>query len=175
MRNSFSVLLAAALLAALTGAPTEAQQAATAPTFTRDVAPVLYKQCVSCHRPGEAAPMSLLTYEQARPYARAIANAVTNRTMPPWHAEAPVGTFHNERLLSEVERQTLAAWAAGGAPSGDPKDMPVAPVFVDEWTLGTPDVVLQMPEDYRIPAKGTVQYEWFYIPTNFTVSKWVKS
>src|SRR4029453_18821810 len=136
MRNSFSVLLAAALLAALTGAPTEAQQAATAPTFTRDVAPVLHKQWLSCHRPGEAAPMSLLTYEQARPYARAIANAVTNRTMPPWHADAPAGTFHNERLMSDAERQTLSAWSATGALQGDAKDLPPAPAFAEGWSLG---------------------------------------
>ena len=176
MRKSFSVLLAsAALLAALAGARTEAQQATTAPTFTRDVAPILYKNCVSCHRPGEAAPMSLLTYEQARPYARAIANAVTNRTMPPWHADAPAGTFHNERLLSDAERQLLNAWSTTGALQGDAKDLPPAPAFVEGWSLGTPDIVLEMAEEYRIPARGTIQYEWFYIPTNFTEPKWVKS
>ena len=176
MRNSFSVLLAAAaLLAALTGARTEAQQATTAPTFTRDVAPILYKQCVSCHRPGEAAPMSLLTYEQSRPYAKAIANAVTKRTMPPWHADAPAGTFHNERILSDAERQTLSSWAAAGALQGDAKDLPPAPTFAEGWALGKPDVVLEMQEDYSIPASGTVQYEYFYVPTGFTESKWVKS
>src|SRR5688572_12947885 len=178
MRDTIAVLVTSlTMLAAVAGGPVSAQQqpAATVPTFSTDVAPILYKHCVSCHRPGEIAPMSLLTYEQARPYARAIANAVTNRTMPPWHAEAPAGTFHNERLMSDLERQTLAAWAAGGAPNGDPKDMPVAPAFTDGWTLGPPDVVLEMLEEYRIPATGTVQYEWFYIPTNFTVAKWVKS
>ena len=102
--------------------------------------------------------MSLLTYEQARPYAKAIANAVTNRTMPPWHAEAPAGTFHNERSLSDLERDTLTAWAAGGAINGDPKDLPAQPVFSDGWSLGTPDVVLEMLEEYRVPAKGTIQY-----------------
>src|SRR5687767_2458989 len=150
MRDTIAALAASAtMLAAAAGGPASAQQqpAANVATFSTDVAPIVYKHCVSCHRPGEIAPMSLLTYEQARPYARAIANAVMNRTMPPWHAEAPAGTFHNERHLSDVERQTLAAWAAGGAPNGDPKDMPVAPVFVDGWTLGTPDVVLEMLED----------------------------
>ena len=177
MQNKLAVLLASApLLAALAWVPTEAQQpAANTPTFSKDVAPILYKHCVSCHRPGEAAPMSLITHEQARPYARAIANAVTNRTMPPWHADAPAGTFHNERILSDPERQTLTAWAAGGAVSGDPRDLPAPPTFSDGWALGTPDVVLEMQEDYRVPAKGTVQYEWLYIPTNFTEAKWVKS
>ncbi len=146
-----------------------------APTFSKDVAPILYKHCVSCHRPGEIGRMSLLTYEQARPYAKAIANAVTNRTMPPWHADAPAGTFHNERSLSDRERETLTAWAAGGAINGDPKDLPAQPTFSDGWSLGKPDVVLEMLEEYRVPAKGTIQYEWFYIPTNFTEPKWVKS
>ena len=113
--------------------------------------------------------------KQARPYAKAIANAVTNRTMPPWHAEAPAGTFHNERSLSDLERDTLTAWAAGGAINGDPKDLPAQPTVSDGWSLGKPDVVLDMLEDYPVAAKGTIQYEWFYIPTNFTEAKWVKS
>jgi hypothetical protein len=151
------------------------QPAAAQTTFTKDVAPILFKHCVSCHRPGEIGRMSLMTYEQARPYAKAMANAIANRTMPPWHAEAPAGTFHNERILSDAERQTLTAWAAGGAINGDPGDLPAQPTFHDGWALGKPDVVLEMQEDYRVPAKGTVQYEWLYIPTNFTESKWVKS
>ena len=177
MRTKFLVVLASSTLLALTASGrSQAQQPAEgAPTFSKDVAPILYKHCVTCHRPGEVAPMSLLTYEQARPYAKAIANAVTNRTMPPWHADAPAGTFHNERALSDHERTTLASWAAGGATNGDPKDLPAQPTFSEGWSLGKPDVVLEMLEDYRVPAKGTVEYEWFYIPTNFAEAKWVKS
>src|SRR5262245_45489812 len=113
MRNhAFLLSLLAIFVAADAGVPAGAQQpGASAPTFSKDVAPILYKNCVSCHRPGEIAPMSLLTYENARPYARAIANAVEKRTMPPWHADAPTGTFENERSLSDGERQTLTAWA----------------------------------------------------------------
>ncbi|RPI52757.1 MAG: cytochrome c, partial [Acidobacteria bacterium] len=109
MSKKLAFLSASAiLLATLAGVSTTAQQsAADAPTFTRDVAPILFKHCVGCHRPGEAAPMSLVTYESARPFARAIANAVDKRTMPPWHADAPAGTFHNERLLTDAERTTL--------------------------------------------------------------------
>ena len=177
MRTKLLVVLwSGAALALLVPGRLRAQQpAGSVPTFSKDVAPILYTHCTGCHRPGEAAPMSLLTYEQARPYARAIANAVTKRTMPPWHADAPAGTFHNERLLSDRERETLTAWSAGGAPNGDPKDLPMQPAAAEGWTLGKPDVVLEMLEDYRVPAKGTVQYEWFYIPTNFTEPKWVKS
>ena len=143
------------LLPALAGVRTEAQQpASAAPTFSKDVAPILYKNCVSCHRPGEIGRMPLLTYEQTRPYAKAIANAVTNRTMPPWHAEAPAGTFHNERILSDVERQTLTAWAAGEAMNGEPSDLPAQPTFSDGWALGKPDVVLEMQEDYQRSCEG---------------------
>jgi hypothetical protein len=176
MRTTVAALIASAiLLGSGPGIRAQAQQDAHAPTFSKDVAPVLYKHCVSCHRPGEIGKMPLLTYEQARPYARAIANAVTNRTMPPWHADAPAGTFHNERLLSDRERSVLTAWASGGAVRGDAKDLPAQPTFVEGWTLGTPDIVLEMLEDYALPANGTIQYEWFYIPTNFTEPKWVKS
>ncbi len=177
MRVTITAFVASAtLLAVVVGGPARAQQpAASAPTFSKDVAPILYKQCVECHRPGEAAPMSLLTYEQARPYARAIASAVANRTMPPWHADAPAGTFHNERVLSDAERQVVATWATGGALNGDPNDMPAPPTLVDGWVLGKPDVVLAMQEDYPIPARGTIQYEYLYVPTNFTEPKLVKS
>jgi hypothetical protein len=145
------------------------------PTFSKDVAPILFKNCAGCHRPGEIAPMSLLTYDEARPWARAIAKVVANRTMPPWHADAPPGTFHNERILSDADRRTLLAWADGGAPKGDPKDLPPAPSFHEGWSIGQPDVVLEMLEDFKIPSSGTVQYEHFYIPTNFAETKWVKA
>ena len=176
MKTKVALAIApAVLLAAFAGVRAHAQPGAAAPTFSKDVAPILYKNCVSCHRPGEAAPMSLLTYEQARPYAKAIANAVTNRTMPPWHADAPPDTFHNERSLSALERETVTAWTAGGALSGDPKDLPAAPAFSNGWSLGTPDLVLTMDEDFPIPANGAIEYEHFYIPTNFSDEKWVTS
>ncbi len=177
MRNRVIFLWTSAiLLAAYAGAPAVAQQpAASPPTYSKDVAPILYKHCVNCHRPGEIAPMSLLSYENARPYARAIANAIGNRTMPPWHADAPAGTFHNERILTDAERKTLVDWASEGAPKGEDKDLTAAPTFAEGWSLGTPDVVLEMQEDYPIPASGTVQYEYFYVPSNFTDTKWVKS
>jgi hypothetical protein len=143
------------------------------PTFNKDVAPIVFKNCAGCHRPGEIAPMSLLTYEDARPWAKAIRDEVSDRNMPPWHADAPRGTFHNERYLTDAERQTLVAWANGGAPRGDASDLPAAPVFVDGWAVGKPDVIFEMPEEYRLPADGTIAYEYFYMPTNFTEPRWV--
>jgi copper type II ascorbate-dependent monooxygenase-like protein len=151
------------------------ERAATVPTFARDVAPILFKNCTTCHRPGEIAPMSLLTYEDARPYAKAIRDEVGEGHMPPWHADAPAGTFENERRLTTDERQTLLDWVAGGAPKGDPKDLPPEPQYTEGWQVGKPDVVFEMSEDYRIPAEGTVAYEYFYIPTNFTEPKFVQS
>src|SRR6478672_12373568 len=138
------------------------------PTFARDVAPILYRNCTTCHRPGEIAPMSLLTYEDARPYAKAIRDEIGEGHMPPWHADAPAGTFENERRLSDEDKKTILSWNAGGAPRGNPKDQPPQPQYTDGWQIGKPDVVFEMQEDYKIPAKGTVEYEYFYIPTNFT-------
>ena len=146
-----------------------------APTFAKDVAPILYKNCVGCHRPGEIAPMSLLTYEDARPWAKSIRDEVSDGTMPPWHADAPHGSFLNERRLSEAEKDTVVKWANGGAPKGDDKDMPPLPPLADGWSLGKPDAVFEMEKPYELPADGTIQYEYFYIPTNFTEPKWVKS
>ncbi|HKE85915.1 MAG TPA: hypothetical protein VKB50_19280 [Vicinamibacterales bacterium] len=146
----------------------------TAPTFTRDVAPILYANCVTCHRPGEIAPMSLISYQEARPWARAISKQVHDGVMPPWHADAPTGTFSNERRLSAGEKDILERWAAAGAPEGDPKDLPARPAFAEGWRLGKPDVVFEMTEDYQVPARGTIQYEHFYIPTNFKEVKWLK-
>ena len=124
----------------------------SAPTFSKDVAPIIFKNCAGCHRPGEIAPMSLLTYEDARPWAKAIRDEVSERHMPPWHADAPAGSFHNERLITEAERATLIAWANGGAPKGDPALLPPAPTFPEGWSVGKPDVVLEMQEDYKLPA-----------------------
>jgi hypothetical protein len=146
-----------------------------APTFSKDVAPILFKNCVGCHRPGEIAPMSLLTYKDARPWAKAIRDEVSERNMPPWHADAPKGTFHNERGLSDEERDTIVRWVNGGAKPGHPKDMPPAPTFTDGWQIGKPDLVLEMPEEYSLPAEGTIQYEYFYLPTNFTEAKYVQA
>ena len=145
------------------------------PTFSKDVAPILYKNCVTCHRPGEMAPMSLMTYELARPYARSIRARIELGAMPPWHAEAPEGTFVNERRLSTSEKQTLIQWAANGAPEGDSRDLPQPPVFPAGWTIGTPDAVVAMTQPYEVPASGTIAYQYFQVPTNFTEDKWIQA
>ncbi len=150
-------------------------QSGETPTFSKDVAPILFKNCVSCHRPGEMAPMSLLTYAQARPFARSIREKVELGTMPPWHAEAPAGTFLNERQLTSTEKGILVRWASNGAPEGDPKDMPPVPSFPTGWTIGTPDAVFTMAQPYDVPASGEIPYQFVQIPTNFTEDKWAQA
>src|SRR5579864_4312136 len=145
------------------------------PTFSKDVAPILYKECAGCHRPGEIAPMSLLTYAEARPWARAIREKVSLGQMPPWHADAPRGTFANDRRLTDSEKDTLIRWASNGAPQGDPKDLPAPPRFAEGWEIGVPDAVVPMDKSYEVPAAGTVPYQYFSAPTHFSEDRWVQA
>ena len=143
-------------------------------TFTRDVAPVLQKNCQGCHRPGEAAPFSLLTYEQARPWAKAMKEAVRMKKMPPWFADPHYGKFSNDRSLAQKDADILAAWADAGAPQGDPKDLPAPLDFVEGWSIPKPDVVFELPRTYQIPASGTIEYQKVIVPSGFTEDKWVQ-
>ena len=127
-------------------------------TFTKDVAPILYKNCTGCHRPGEIGPMSLLTYDDVRPRAKDIRDKVGDGVMPPWHADKTHGKFANDRSLSDEDKSVLLRWANNGAPKGDDKDLPPAPKYVEGWSLGQPDAVLQIPVDYKVPADGFVEY-----------------
>ena len=125
----------------------------TTPTFNKNVLPILEKRCQDCHRPGEAAPMSLINYQDARPWAKAIRQAVISRKMPPWFADPHVGKFLNDRSLSQDEIDTLVAWVDGGAKEGDPKDAPAPRNFVEGWNIGKPDLVLQMPNAFDVLAQ----------------------
>ena len=173
-----TTVAAAALcaLAAVASVPVSAQaQKPAAPTFSKEVAPILYKNCTNCHRPGEIAPMSLLTYKDARPWAKSIATNVSKGTMPPWHADPAHGEFLNDRRLSAADRNTVVAWATGGAPEGKASDLPVAPTYDSGWTIGTPDAIFAMSEDYPIPAKGEIPYQFLEIETKLTEDKWVQA
>ncbi len=150
--------------------------ASPAVSFTKDVAPILYNRCIECHRPGEIAPMSLLTYQDARPWARSIKQRVVERSMPPWSADpGHAGKFANDPTLSQKEVDTIVAWVNAGAPKGEDKDMPSVPKLVEGWTIGNPDVVLSMQEEYTVPADGTVPYLYFTIPTGFKEDKWIQA
>src|SRR5262245_39441039 len=112
---------------------------AVGPTFNKDIAPILYKNCAGCHRPGEIAPMSLLDYSSARPWAKAIRQAVLSRQMPPWFADPRYGVFANDTRLSDQEISTITAWVDGGSLEGEPRDLPPQPTFTEGWKLGKPD------------------------------------
>jgi hypothetical protein len=145
------------------------------PTFSKDVAPIFYANCTNCHRPGEIAPMSLLTYKDARPWARSIADRVVRGTMPPWHADPAHGQFLNDRRLSDAEKGAIVRWVSAGAPEGDPADLPAPPKYAEGWMIGEPDVVLGMSEAYPVPAEGTVEYKYFEVPTNFTEDTFIQA
>jgi hypothetical protein len=144
-------------------------------TFNKDVAPIFYKNCATCHRAGELAPMSLVTYKDARPWARSIKDKVLSRDMPPWGADPHYGQFANDKRLTQQDVDTIAAWVDQGAKEGSPNDLPPAPNFDDNWQIGKPDVVLTMLKPYTISAEGSDEYIDFVIPTEFKEYKWVKA
>jgi len=153
-----------------------AGQSAAAPvTFTKDVAPILYKSCVECHRPTMFAPMSLLSYDEVRPWARAIRQKVTKREMPPWSADQPQGFFKNDPRLSQQEIDTIVKWVDGGAVRGNDRDLPKAPQFAEGWTIGKPDQIFTMTEPFQIPAEGTIPYQYIRIPTHLSEDKWIQA
>jgi hypothetical protein len=147
---------------------------AQTPTFSKDVVPILQKHCQECHRPGEIGPMPLLSYTDARPWAKSIKEAVVSRKMPPWHADPHFGKFSNDRSLTDAEIKTLTGWADGGAPQGDAKDAPHPREFAEGWQIGKPDLVLDTGVDFHVPAQGTIEYTHFVVPTGFTEDKWIK-
>ncbi|MBO0860029.1 MAG: DUF3471 domain-containing protein [Chloracidobacterium sp.] len=144
-------------------------------TFNKDVAPILFKNCASCHRPDDIAPFSVLSYKDARPWAKSIREKVASREMPPWGADPRHGEFSNEARLKQSEIDAIVAWVDGGAKEGDPKDLPPAPDFSDAWRIGKPDVTLTMPEEYTLDARGADDYIYFRVPTKFTEDKWIQA
>jgi hypothetical protein len=167
------VLLANSLLFGLTfnGRTMAAEEQRV--TFYRDVLGILQQRCQSCHRPGEIGPMPLGTYKEVRPWAKAIKQAVLERKMPPWHADRSVGKFHNDPSLSPTEIETLVAWADSGALEGNPEEAPSPRVFVDGWNIGNPDLVVEMPKSYEVPASGTIEYTYIIVPTGFQQNRWI--
>ena len=156
------------------GSPGASAQPVELVTFTKDVAPIIQKNCQICHRPGEVAPMSFMNYKEIRPWAKSIREKVAMREMPPWFADPKHGEFSNDSRLSQKDIDTIAAWVDGGAREGDPKDLLPNPKFTEGWHIGAPDVVLSMTEEYGVPADGTIPYKFFAVPTNFTEDKYVQ-
>ncbi|MGC2528795.1 MAG: hypothetical protein WA639_13670 [Candidatus Acidiferrum sp.] len=149
--------------------------AAGAPTFYRDVQPILQGRCQLCHRAEGIAPMRLETYEQTRPYAAAIAAAAKDRSMPPWFADPRIGHFSNDPSLTTEQIAALAAWAAAGAPAGNPDDAPPPRHWAESWSIPQPDLILKMPKAVPIPATGDVEYTYEIVPTEFKTDRWIRS
>jgi hypothetical protein len=155
--------------------PAAAQQV----TFARDVAPILHRSCATCHRPGDIAPMALLTYNDVRPWARAIKERVARRQMPPWFLDRNIGIQHykNDPSLSEQEIATIVKWVDLGAPQGNPAEMPPLPQFAggdDGWDIGVPDLIVRYPA-YVVPATGPDLYGSLYTPLGTTEDRYVKA
>jgi len=146
---------------------------AQAVTYARDVAPILNRQCVSCHRPGAVGPFSLSSYREARVWARQIADVTPRQIMPPWKPVAGFGEFQDARSLTAREQATLARWAAAGAPEGDPKQTPKPPTFTAGWALGKPDLVLRARQPFAVKAEGRDQYRCFILPVDFKEDTYV--
>ena len=145
------------------------------PTFAEDVAPIFYRNCASCHRTGGLAPFSVVEYDSAAAFLYEIKEKVSNDEMPPWQAVGDPGVFRNDRRLSPSEKQMILRWIETGGKPGDLKKLPPKPQFPTGWTMGTPDLVVRMQEDFVVPPSGTVEYMYFQAPTNVTEEKWVQA
>src|SRR6476661_2204421 len=151
--------------------------AAGVPTFTKDVAPIVFNNCASCHRAGEVAPMTLTSYEDVRPWAKVIKSKVVSREMPPWGADpAHSLKMRNDRSLSQAQIDTIVAWVDGGAPKGSEADLPPMPKFADGWTTGRePDAILEMPVEFSIPAEGELGVQMFYSKVPWSTDRFAET
>ena len=170
---SLAAFATAAAVLLPTGA---AAQVPEAPTFADDVAPLFYERCVTCHRPGEIAPMSLITYQDVRPWARSIKNRVQTRAMPPWHLDQNIGLqdFLNDPSLSEDQIATIVKWVDTGAPEGNPANTPTPPEFApaDAWQIGDPDLIVRFPT-YQVPAAGPDRFGDLFTDFGLTEDRYI--
>jgi len=142
-------------------------------TFSKNVAPIVFSNCVTCHRPGQVAPFSLMTYRDVSKHADDIASVTDDRLMPPWKAAANFGDFVGVRHLSDDQIATIDAWVKAGKPEGNPADLPPMPTFASGWQLGEPDLVVKVPQPFTVPAEGRDVYRCFVIPLNLDAEKYV--
>src|SRR5512146_1619358 len=169
-----AMLRLAAILGLTTFAATLLAQPARTPTFYRDVLPILQQHCQSCHRPGEIAPLTFVTYAQTHPFAQMIRAAVASKKMPPWFADPCCGRVADDPSLTPQQIATISAWAQGGAPAGNPRQAPPPRHWIEGWNISRPDAVLRMPHPVSIPARGAVEYTYEIVPTGFTHDRWVQ-
>ena len=153
----------------------EPRAARAAITFTQHIAPIVFNNCTGCHRPGEAAPFSLMNYRDARRRGRMMRKVTKSRFMPPWHASSGDVEFLGERRLTEKQIALFDKWVKGGMPEGNPARLPAMPKFANGWQLGEPDLVLEMKEAFPIPAGGRDIYRNFVLPMDLPENKWVRA
>lgn len=149
--------------------------AAASPTFTKDVAPILFQNCSNCHRPGEVAPFPLFTYQDARKRTKQLAKLTTSRIMPPWKPVAGHEEFKDARVLTDAQIAIFRAWYEAGAPEGEAKDLPPLPKFPEGWQAGPPEMILKVAKPFVVPAEGPDIYVHFVFPLNFDKDKYVKA
>ncbi|MBC8325592.1 MAG: hypothetical protein H8E27_08200 [Verrucomicrobia subdivision 3 bacterium] len=167
MKTTLFKLIALTSLAAL---PARAEV-----TFTQDVAPIIFNNCTSCHRAGEAAPFELINFNDVRKRGRLIARVTEDRVMPPWHAKKSSFAFHGDRRLSDKQIKTISQWVEAGMPEGDAAQLPPLPKFTAGWQLGKPDLIVKMTEPFSVPAEGRDIYRSFVVPLNLPNDKWLKA
>ena len=168
------LLLGSATSSNSSAASSVARRPGVKPTFYKDVLPILQDHCQSCHREGEIAPMPLVTYQDAKPWAASIRMVVESKSMPPWSADPRYGKFSNDPSLTPEQISVIAAWVDAGAAAGSPKDAPLARHWAEGWNIPQPDKVVQMPKAVSLPATGDVEYTYEIVPTGFTEDKWVQ-
>jgi thiol-disulfide isomerase/thioredoxin len=146
----------------------------TGVTYAKDISRIIQNRCQNCHRPGQTAPFALMTYDDAVKHARTMKEVTQQKRMPPWHVDPRFGHFANDRRMSKDEIETLAAWVDGGMAKGDDKDLPKVIDWPEGWTHGKPDLVISMPEEFEVPADGSLPYKQYTIDPKFTEDKWVR-
>src|SRR5262249_52434237 len=144
-------------------------------TYCKQISRILQNRCQICHHSGTAAPFSLLTYEDAAHWADMIREVVSEKRMPPWHADPRYGRFSNDRRLPKEESDALLAWVDNGKEKGEEKDLPAPKTYADGWVIGKPDIIFELPSEQTVPASGTVPYQYFITPTNFKEDMWVQA
>ena len=172
--RAISALTIAGLAVCLCGSAFQKTTPPVPPTFYKDISPILQDHCQSCHRADEVAPMPLVTFEQTRPWAGAMAHAVEMKMMPPWFADPRYGHFANDVSLTPKQIATLVTWSEAGAPAGDPHDAPAPRQWAQGWNIPQPDLVVKMPKAVKIPAQGEVEYTYEIVPTHFAEDRWVQ-
>ena len=168
---SAAAMIVGVLLTCMAG---QDQSIRGAPTYYRDVLPILRGHCEVCHRTGGIAPMSFAIYEETRQYGEAIRLATQNRSMPPWFAVAGIGRFSNDPTLSSEQIATLAAWTAAKTPAGDPLNAPPPRAWAEGWNIPQPDMIVKMTQPVALPATGDVEYTYEIVPTHFAEDRWVQ-